>query len=163
MLPIALQKLRKVNDRPSKLDQIDVRSNTICFKYLQVFMRHQSSWVRYAFARLRPLGRPVFWAPSIALLLLILFTWEFFSGAKLASNFGISAPDETLSREDQAIGADIDSLPLLMNDIKITPKSETAQIAPSQDSAQPNSATPNRLFSAPSDAIPSAQVIAPPP
>ncbi len=118
-------------------------------------MRHQSSWVRYGLARLRPLGRPVFWAPSIALLLLILFAWEFFSRPELVSYLRLSNPDETLSSEDRSIGAEIDSLPLLMNDIKIAPKSETPQsaIAVPQNSAQPNPATPNRLFSAATDAI----------
>lgn len=122
-------------------------------------MRHQASWIRYGFARLRPLSRPIFWAPSIALLLLILFAWEFFSRPELASYFGISTPDEALSREDQAIGADIDSLPLLMNDIKIAPKSETAALDPAQDSA-PSAATPSRL-SAPTDTIATPQPVQP--
>ncbi len=118
-------------------------------------MRHHASWIRYGFARLRRLGRPIFWAPSIALLLLILFAWEFFSHPE-SSYFGISTPDETLSREDQAIGADIDSLPLLMNDIKITPKPETAQIDPAQNSA-PNPTAPDRLLSAPTETIATPQ------
>lgn len=118
-------------------------------------MRRQSSWVRYGLARLRPLGRPVFWAPSIALLLLVLFAWEFFSRPELMSYLGISDPDATLSPEEQAIGADIDSLPLLMNDIKISAKSDpnqTAIASPTQAAAQPNSTAPNRLFSAATDA-----------
>ena len=113
-------------------------------------MRRQSSWIRYGLARLRPLGRPIFWAPSIALLFLVLFAWEFFSQAELASYFGISTPSETLTREDQAIGADIDSLPLLMNDIRITSKAETAD---SVTPLSPDLATPNRLFSSAPDPI----------
>ena len=117
----------------------------------------RSSWVRYGFARLRPLSRPLFWAPSIALLFLVLFAWEFFSRPELASYFGISEPNETLSREDQAIGADIDSLPLLMNDIRITPKTETTAIATPQNPDQPNLSTANRSFSFPTTAIVSPQ------
>ncbi|HTL89480.1 MAG TPA: hypothetical protein VL134_08760, partial [Leptolyngbya sp.] len=112
-------------------------------------MRRQSSWVRYGLARLRPLSRPIFWTPAIALIFLVLFAWEFFSRPELASYFGISTPNETLSREDQAIGADIDSLPLLMNDIRIAPKDETAEAVTPQDSDRPDSTPSNQLFSAP--------------
>jgi len=118
-------------------------------------MRHRASWIRYSLARLRPLGRPIFWAPSIALLFLLLFAWEFFDRPEFSSDFGFSTYDESLSREDQAIGADIDSLPLLMNDIKIAPKPETAEIVPfDQNLAQSAS---NQLFSAPSDVTPTLQ------
>ncbi len=110
----------------------------------------QSSWIRYGLARLRPLGQPRFWAPSIALLFLVLFAWEFFSRPELSSYFGLSTPPETLTREDQAIGADIDSLPLLMNDIRTAPKAETDSVAPDNPS---NSVAPNRLLSTPPDAI----------
>ncbi|GAP96556.1 hypothetical protein [Leptolyngbya sp. NIES-2104] len=117
-------------------------------------MRH-SSWIRYGLARLRPLGRPVFWAPSIAILFLVLFAWEFFSRPELATFLGISNPDETLSAEDQAIGADIDSLPLLMNDVKISSKPEA--IAPTIKPTTPSNSTApnptNRLFSAPTESV----------
>ncbi|MER3432072.1 MAG: hypothetical protein C4288_01235 [Leptolyngbya sp. ERB_1_1] len=112
-------------------------------------MRHRAFWIRYSLARLRPLGRPVFWAPPIALLFLLLFVSEFFAHPEFDSNFGRSTSNESLSREDQAIGADIDSLPLLMNDIKIAPKPETADITPT-DQNLPQSAL-NQFFPAPSD------------
>lgn len=110
-------------------------------------MRRSSS--RYWFARLRPLARPVFWAPAIAILLLILFAWEFLSRSELVSYFGISTPDENLSAEDQAIGADIDSLSLLMNDIRIAPRSEAIQteILASPQQVKPVQAPTNQLFS----------------
>lgn len=117
-------------------------------------MRH-SSWIRYGLARLRPLGRPVFWAPSIALLFLVLFAWEFFSRPELATFLGISNSDEILSAEEQAIGADIDSLPMLMNDVKISSKPQA--IEPTiKPTAPPNSTEPtptNRLFSAPTESV----------
>ncbi|MBD2079811.1 hypothetical protein [Leptolyngbya sp. FACHB-17] len=119
-------------------------------------MRHQPSWVRYGLARLRPIGRPVVWAPAIALLFLVLFTWEFFSRTEVARELESPAAEGTLSPEDRAIGADIDSLSLLMNDIKAASRPETAQflIAPTAPTATPqNAATPNRLFSTPTDAI----------
>lgn len=116
-------------------------------------MRRQSSWIRYGLARLRPLGRPVFWAPSIALLLLVLFAWEFFSRPELATFFA-SNSNETLSPEEQAIGADIDSLPMLLNDIKITSKPQAidSAIQPTPSNS-PNPAPTNRLFSAPTESI----------
>lgn len=114
-------------------------------------MRRSSS--RYWLARLRPLARPVFWAPAIAILLLVLFAWEFFSRPELASYFSISTPDKNLSPEDQAIGADIDSLALLMNDIKIAPKSEVIQeISASPQSKKLVPASTNQLFSSQSTA-----------
>lgn len=124
-------------------------------------MRRRSSWVRYGLARLRPLGRPVFWAPSIALLFLILFAWEFFSRPELATYLGGSDSTETLSAEDQAIGADIDSLSLLMNDIRVTSKPQATQ-TPVQSTLQANSTAPNpaptqRRFSTPTEPISSAQ------
>ncbi|MCU0551350.1 MAG: hypothetical protein MUC48_18535 [Leptolyngbya sp. Prado105] len=108
-------------------------------------MRESSS--RYWFARLRPLARPVFWAPSIALMLLGLFAWEFFSRPELMSYFGISSPEGELSAEDQAIAADIDSLSLLMNDIKVLPKVATQNsIQATSDPLKPTQAATDRLF-----------------
>lgn len=93
-------------------------------------MRRQTSTnARYLRARLRPLTRPVFWGPAIALVLVMLFTWDFWTSPTLLSYFGISNPsdksktdssNDALSSEDRAIGADIDALPLLLNDIGIS-------------------------------------------
>ncbi|BAU13355.1 hypothetical protein LEP3755_38940 [Leptolyngbya sp. NIES-3755] len=120
-------------------------------------MRRQSSWIRYGLARLRPLGRPVFWGPLIALLFLVLFAWEFFSRPELATYLGIPDSNETLSAEDQAIGADIDSISLLMNDIQVTSRSQTSQtpVRPTTQ-ANPTAPTPtptNRLFSTPPESV----------
>lgn len=87
--------------------------------------RRQSSpaLMRYFMARLRPLGRPIFWGPAIALLLLVLFTWDFWTSPGLQSSLGIGDSDpEEVTQEDQAIGADIDSMPVLLNDIGIAAK-----------------------------------------
>ncbi len=85
-------------------------------------MRRQAS-NRYLLARLRPLRRPIVWAPSIVMVLLGLFTWELGSRPAGMSNFGVtSSPiDASVSREDQAVGADIDSTPLLMRASRINP------------------------------------------
>lgn len=108
-------------------------------------MRRESSVARYLLARLRPLGRPVFWAPSIALLLLVLFTWEFWSRPEWMSAFG-TAPseiDSSVSPEDQAIAAEIDSLPLLINDIGIAPKPKASTNPTNPASTEtPQSSTP---------------------
>ncbi|MGV0025881.1 hypothetical protein [Phormidesmis priestleyi] len=89
-------------------------------------MRRQSSPRRYLMARLRPLTRPVFWAPAIVLMLVMLFTWEFWTRPEFLSYLGIQSSAETdenaLSAEDRAIGADIDTLPLLLNDVGISAK-----------------------------------------
>lgn len=125
-------------------------------------MRRSSS--RYWFARLRPLGQPVFWAPAIALLLLGLFTWEFFSRPELVSYFGISTADENLSPEDQAIGADIDSLPLLMNDIKTAAQSaaNSIEVAAPPQRSKPAQAPTTPLFSS-AQSVASATPQLPPP
>lgn len=127
-------------------------------------MRRSSS--RYWFARLRPLGRPVFWAPAIALLLLGLFAWEFFSRPELVSYLGISTADENLSPEDQAIGADIDSLSLLMNDIKVASQSAVNPIEVVAAPQRPKStqAPSNPLFaSSQSSALATPQMPQPEP
>ncbi|MBD1843317.1 hypothetical protein H6F89_07855 [Cyanobacteria bacterium FACHB-63] len=116
-------------------------------------MRHQSSWIRYGLARLRPFGRPVVWAPAIALLFLVLFTWEFFSRTEVARELENPTVENTLSPEDRAIGADIDSLSLLMNDIKAASRPETAQFLIAPTATEQNAATSNRLFSTPTNAI----------
>ncbi|MBN8561029.1 MAG: hypothetical protein J0L70_10930 [Leptolyngbya sp. UWPOB_LEPTO1] len=124
-------------------------------------MRGSSS--RYWLARLRPLARPVFWAPSIALMLLGLFAWEFFSRQEFISSFGSASSDGELSAEDQAIGADIDSLSLLMSDIRALPKTELVQtsIQATPQQPTPTQTTTNRLFAAASSATPESSQPAP--
>ncbi|MBE9010396.1 hypothetical protein IQ250_09285 [Pseudanabaenaceae cyanobacterium LEGE 13415] len=63
-----------------------------------------------------------------------------------------------MSPEDQAIGADIDSLSLLMNDIQVIPRSQAPQtpltpIATQANPTTPNPAPTNRLFAAPTESI----------
>lgn len=85
---------------------------------------------RYLLARLRPLTRPVFWGPSIALMLVILFTWQYWMRPEWMSYFGVDSRFDQgngLSPDDQAIGADIDTLPLLFNDFKLSPNSASKQ------------------------------------
>ncbi|NJR52744.1 MAG: hypothetical protein HC780_27435 [Leptolyngbyaceae cyanobacterium CSU_1_3] len=93
---------------------------------------------RYLLARLRPLTRPVFWGPAIVLMLMVLFTWELWTRPEFLSYLGISdtpaVDEEALTAEDRAIGADIDTLPLLLNDVGIS--------ASAANSDQPNSTKP---------------------
>lgn len=91
--------------------------------------RSSSATGRYFLARLRPLGRPIFWGPAIALLLLLLFTWDWWTRPEGTAQ-GERSDEEVAAREEQAIGADIDSLPVLINDIGI--KSETNKAKPDQ-------------------------------
>lgn len=87
-------------------------------------MRRRSSLIeiRYLFARLRSLKRPAFWLPSAFLLLFILFTWESWRLPEGLGNFGAGLDEggNGLSREDQAVGLDIDSSSLLMKDVGMT-------------------------------------------
>ncbi|PSB19266.1 hypothetical protein C7B65_11875 [Phormidesmis priestleyi ULC007] len=87
-------------------------------------MRRQTSPVaaRYLLARLRPLTRPIFWGPAIALMFVILFTWQYWMRPEWLSYFGVNASSgdtSGLSPEDRAIGADIDTLPMLFNDFGV--------------------------------------------
>jgi hypothetical protein len=113
---------------------------------------------RYWLARLRPLARPVFWAPSIALMLLGLFAWEFFSRQEFMSYLEGASSGGELSAEDQAIGADIDSLSLLMSDIKAMPKIDLVQTSIQATPQQliSTQATTNRLFTAAPSATPAS-------
>ncbi|NDJ16882.1 hypothetical protein [Myxacorys almedinensis] len=107
-------------------------------------MRRRSSSVssRYFLARLRPLGRPMVWGPAIALLLLTLFTWDWWTRPEWSAYFSESPNrEEPVSREDQAIGADIDSLPVLLNDIGIRSGSNQAKPAEQPALGQPGGTT----------------------
>ncbi len=125
-------------------------------------MRRQPSPVvaRYLLARLRPLTRPIFWGPSIALMLLILFTWQYWMRPEWVSYFGGNASydaDNGLSSEDRAIGADIDTLPLLFNDFKLSSDPTSKQPALDQSASATSSTA---LGSLPNIPIPGSATIA---
>lgn len=77
--------------------------------------------VRYYFrARLRPFTRPAFWGSLSVLSLIGLFAWEAWQHPEwLFKNPENTTPiaDTTLSKEDSAVAADIDSLPVLMQEL----------------------------------------------
>lgn len=77
--------------------------------------------LRYYFrARLRPFTRPAFWASLSVLSLIGLFVWEAWQHPEwLFKNPENETPiaDTTLSNEDSAVAADIDSLPVLMQEL----------------------------------------------
>jgi hypothetical protein len=80
--------------------------------------RSSSPFWRYWLARLRPLTRPIIWGPTCFLALACLFAWELSTKPDWLTALGQSPPSagSDLSKEEQAIGADIDTLPLLLND-----------------------------------------------
>ena len=124
-------------------------------------MRRQTSPVaaRYLLARLRPLTRPIFWGPSIALMFVVLFTWQYWMRPEWVSYFGVkSSSGDTggLSAEDQAIGADIDTLPVLFNDFAIT-NSASKQTNP----AKSDLATSTDLAKLPQIPIPGSAIALP--
>lgn len=79
--------------------------------------------VRYLRARLRALKRPMAWGPATVLALIGLFTWEYWFHPELfrATNdigtVGSTRFNPSVSSEDSAIGADIDSLAVLLQDL----------------------------------------------
>jgi len=77
--------------------------------------------VRYYFrAKLRPFTRPAFWGSLSVLSLIGLFMWEAWQHPEwLFKNPENETPitDTTLSKEDSAVAADIDSLPVLMQEL----------------------------------------------
>lgn len=76
--------------------------------------------VRYFKARFRPFTRPAFWASLSVLSLIGLFAWEAWQHPDwLFKNPEEATPiaDTTLSKEDSAVAADIDSLPVLMQEL----------------------------------------------
>ena len=127
--------------------------------YTPSTMRRQPSPVaaRYLLARLRPLARPIFWGPSIALMFVILFTWQYWMRPEWVSYFGVRAsPGDTrgLSAEDRAIGADIDTLPMLFNDFGIA-NSASKQADP----AKSDLATSTDLAKLPQIPIPGSAIV----
>ncbi|MDX2097916.1 MAG: hypothetical protein SFW36_09080 [Leptolyngbyaceae cyanobacterium bins.59] len=78
---------------------------------------------RYLRAKLLILLRPVIWGPAVGIVLLGLFTWPYWSplvGIKPSEeNATVVQEEDTtsqLSSEEQAIGADIDTLSLLLKE-----------------------------------------------
>lgn len=114
-------------------------------------MRRQASRNRYLLARLRPFGRPIVWAPSIALVLLGLFTWELWSRPDWMSSFQ-STPspiDASVSRNDRAAIADIDSTQLLIRDANINPYAALFRSSTASDASNLPAAAPTEAASAP--------------
>lgn len=90
------------------------------------------AYFRIIKARLRLVARPEFWGAATSLLVLALFAWQYFThpdwlntawddsetGNEQAINSNNSSADTTLSQEDvRSIGADIDSLPVIMAEV----------------------------------------------
>ncbi|MBW4479598.1 MAG: hypothetical protein KME54_22825 [Tolypothrix brevis GSE-NOS-MK-07-07A] len=87
--------------------------------------RYPPAYLRYLRARLWNLGRPAFWGTAIFLSVLGLGIREYWANPDfltfLQNNKQPAAqkpPDSSLSDEDRAIAADIDNLPVLINDAK---------------------------------------------
>ncbi|MBD2605333.1 hypothetical protein H6G81_12495 [Scytonema hofmannii FACHB-248] len=85
--------------------------------------RYPPAYLRYLRARLWNLGRPAFWGTAIFLSVLGLGIREYWANPDfltfLQNNKQPAAqkpPDSSLSDEDRAIAADIDNLPVLIND-----------------------------------------------
>ncbi len=85
--------------------------------------RYPPAYLRYLRARLWNLGRPAFWGTAIFLSVLglgIREYWanpDFFTFLQNNKQAGTQNPaDSSLSDEDKAIAADIDNLPVLIND-----------------------------------------------
>ena len=87
--------------------------------------RYPPAYLRYLRARLWNLGRPAFWGTAIFLSVLGLGIREYWANPDfltfLQNNKQAAtqkAADTSLSNEDRAIAADIDNLPVLINDAK---------------------------------------------
>lgn len=121
-------------------------------------MRHQASRNRYLLARLRPFGRPIVWAPSIGLVLLGLFAWEFWSRSDSMSSFkSTPLPSNASSRNERAAIADIDSTSLLMRDAKVNPYATLFGSAASDSSVKSPSDSSNSQSAAPTEAASAPQ------
>ncbi len=104
--------------------------------------RQPSSPLRYLLARLRPLILPQFWAPALGLVLLGLFTWELWGDAEWFNRLGVAPEpqaEDGISPEDRALGAEIDSTPILTSNFGL--KNKTTPEAGSPDS-KPGIANP---------------------
>ena len=90
------------------------------------------AYLRYLKARLWNLGRPGFWGTAIFLAVIGLVTWQYSSNpdifvSKQKKQVASQKPaDSSLSEENRAIAADIDNLPVLLNDFEQGTLSVTA-------------------------------------
>jgi hypothetical protein len=80
---------------------------------------------RYFMARLKTFARPQFWVMGLGLVGLLAFAWHFSQNEELRQALSGTPQEEATpeKKEDQAIGADIDSLPLLSADFN--PKNQS--------------------------------------
>lgn len=102
------------------------------------FSKQLPAPVSHLKARLRAFKRPMVWGPSIILLLIVFFTVEYWLNPQWFENTPSTANAEggfnpSISSEDGAIGADIDSLPLLLNQLNGTPNSQATDQNQQQD------------------------------
>jgi hypothetical protein len=92
------------------------------------YYRQSSNSFRYLRARLRPVTRPIVWAPATVLAVLVVFVWDFWVNQReFAWNFNLQPTDSGLSSDDQAFGADIDNLSVLINDFNLLATNPTNQ------------------------------------
>ncbi|MBW4543846.1 MAG: hypothetical protein KME25_05280 [Symplocastrum torsivum CPER-KK1] len=93
------------------------------------FPNHHPAYLRYLKARLKPFKRPAFWASASGLLLVLLFTWEYWKNPESfsilggASVTGSNTPDvkPTLPAEElAAITTDIDNSSVFLEEFNRT-------------------------------------------
>jgi hypothetical protein len=80
--------------------------------------RFSPAVLRYFLARFRPLAQVKFWAPALGLVGMGVFAWQISQNPDWLEALGrdpVQGAD--VPKEDLAIGADIDSLPLLLGDV----------------------------------------------
>ncbi len=107
--------------------------------------RPGSPLIRYWLARLRPLTRPVIWAPVSLLGLVILFAWDISTKPDWWTALVPSPPaGGELSQEEQAIAADIDTS-LLLNNFGLSVPGTTADGDQPANAPSPNAGNPNIL------------------
>lgn len=96
--------------------------------------RRSPASARYLLARLRPLAQPIFWGPAITLVIALLFVWDYWQRPGELANYGVENSDLVNSRvaressadaENDAIGADIDNLDVLLGELQPAPTEAT--------------------------------------
>jgi hypothetical protein len=109
------------------------------------YYRQSSNSFRYLRARLRPVTRPIVWAPATVLAVLVVFVWDFWVNQRqLPWNLNALQPGQQgLSADDQAFGADIDNLSVLINDFNLLATNPTNQQRGQTGQAIPGSGNPN--------------------
>ncbi|WP_190552230.1 hypothetical protein [Trichocoleus sp. FACHB-591] len=113
------------------------------------FSKQLPAPVSHLKARLRALKQPMVWGPGIILMLIVLFTLEYwlhpewFENTQSATNVE-GGFNPAVSSEDGAIGADIDSLPLLLNQLNSAPADQAQN---KQEGGKDKVATKPSLFS----------------